>query len=195
MNSYQRRQVQGRILNILDQLKNRFADSLIAAGMTLGDEFQIVMSSAEKVLDVLNFLKDELKIEVYSGVGIGSIEAFTERASPSEMYGEAFYLARNAVNEAKKKQREITFATGNEKIDFELNTILELALFIRRKWTKRQKTILSFVEASNEIRRKEIARHFNITEQAISKTIKISGFELFKRAILLIKSLLASIME
>jgi prolyl-tRNA editing enzyme YbaK/EbsC (Cys-tRNA(Pro) deacylase) len=187
----QRRQVQRNIFDVLDQLKQRFAEDLIGADMTLGDEFQIILNTPEKALDIYEFLTNQLKTPFYTGVGIGAIESFTDKKSPKTMYGEAFYQAREAVNEAKKKQIDITFATGNKTLDHELNTITELAIFIQKKWTKRQKTIINYLTNHNTATQKETAKHFKVSETAISKTLKTSGYETVKKAKQLTKTLLA----
>lgn len=186
-----RRQVQRDIFAILDQLKQTFADYIISADMTLGDEFQIILNTPEKALDVYEFLASQLKTSFYTGVGVGSIESFADKISPTTMYGEAFYRARDAVNNAKKKQIDITFATGNQKLDFELNTITELTLSIQKKWTERQRTIINYLKQHDTMTQKEVAKHFRVSETAISKTLKTSGYETIKKATQLTKTLLA----
>jgi hypothetical protein len=186
-----RRQVQRNIFDILGQLKQRFADDIVGADMTLGDEFQIIFNTPEKALDIYEFLTSQLKTPFYTGVGVGSIESFTDKKSPTTMYGEAFYRARDAVNNAKKKQIDITFATGNRKLDFELNTITELTLYIKKKWTERQQTIINYLKQHDTTTQKEAAKHFRISETAISKTLKTSGYETIKKATQLTKTLLA----
>ena len=190
LNGYQRELIQKRIFDVIERLKEKLAEDLFTIGMTAGDEFQVVINSPEKAIDIFRFLRDNLGTKFYFGMGIGSVEAVAEDLQPSEMYGSAFYSSRKALDRAKKKQVEIVFSTGDEKLDFQLNTLIELIQFVRRKWTKRQREILNFMESHEEIKQKDIAEHFGVSKQAISKTIKASGFELVRRAERLIETLL-----
>lgn len=190
---YQRDIVQKNIFHVLSDVKRKFASELLTAGMTGGDEFQIVVDSPENAVDIFQFLRANLPTELHFGVGVGSIEPFDKSLSPSEMYGTAFYSSREAIDHAKKKQVEIVFRTGDRKLDSQINLTMELVKFIRRKRTKRQKDILRFMESHIELKQKEIAEHFGVSEQAISKIIKASGFELVKQAERLVKILLETL--
>jgi len=191
----QRAQIQRSIFNVIDQLKAKFVNDLFTVGMTAGDEFQLVINSPEKAIDILKFLKDNLPARFRSGVGFGHIEAVARELLPSEMYGSAFYLSRNAINIAKKKQADVIFSTGDENLDLKVNTIMELILFIQRKWTKRQQEVLKFIDTHEQIMQKDVAAHFGISEQAISKITKSSGFESVRKAEQLVKSMLAASKE
>ena len=71
------------------------------------------------------------------GLGFGDLEIVEERNIPSEMYGTAFYNSRNAINISKNKNIDIVFSTGFKDVDFILNTLIQLILFMKNKWTKR----------------------------------------------------------
>lgn len=187
-----RRQIQRKIFAAMEDLRENFAAELFTVGMTGGDEFQIVLNSPKEIMNIFGFLSRVLPTEFYFGVGVGSIEAVADNLSPPEMYGSAFYSSRKALRNAKDKKVQIVFNTAKENLDFQLNTIIELILFIRGKWTNRQREILNFLESHKEIMQKEVAEHFSVSEQAISKIIKRSGYEAVKRGERLITTLLAT---
>jgi hypothetical protein len=185
-----RKRLQRSLFNVTERLK-KFSDDLFAVGMTGGDEFQAVLLSPKKAMDVFKLVQNHLAVDFYFGVGVGSVEAVGKKFSPSEMYGSAFYSSRDAINEAKKRHVQLVFRTGNENLDFQLNTIAELLLFIRGGWTRRQREILNFMESHEETVQKRVAEHFGVSEQAVSKVVRVSGFELVRQAEKLVRVLLA----
>lgn len=188
-----RSRIQESVLDLINDIEVNFSDDLFTIGMTGGDEFQVVLNSPEETINLFKFVSERMPVQFRFGVGIGGVEVVGDALSPSEMYGSAFYSSRKALNKAKGKQVQILFNTGDEKLNFELNTIIQLVLFIRVNWTKRKKEILRFVERHEEMMQKEVAEHFGISEQAVSKTINRSGFKLVKQGERLIQRLLTSI--
>lgn len=177
-----------RIFGTIDEISRFFSQDLFAIGMTAGDEFQVVFNSPESSIDVYRFVNP--KLPCYFGVGFGEITHLGTH-EPSEMYGPGFYLSRNAIEMAKKTKRSnIVFRVGDELLDFELNTLFELLTFIESKQTKRQKEIIAFLSSHESEWQKFVAEHFNISEQAVSKIRKKSGFELIQRTEHLSKTLL-----
>lgn len=188
-----RMNIQKNIFNLINLFENSYQSDIFSASMTTGDEFQVVINHPSKVYDIYKTIRNKLSENIYAGIGFGEIEFVENRQSPSEMYGTAFYNSRDAIEKAKEKNLDIYFYTGRKTLDMELNTIIQLILFIRNKWTKRQQKILKYYESHKNILQKEVAEHFKISEAAVSKTIKISGYEEVKRGELLIKDLLKRI--
>lgn len=181
LNELEREKTQNQVLNIINGLESQ-KNKIVTIGMTAGDEFQIVLNNPESIFDVYRFLQNNLQVKLYYGIGIGQIKAVKEGLRPSEMYGSAFYLSRDALDEAKKKEVNIVFKTEDKQLNSLLNVIMEFTHFIRNNWTPRQKEILSFVEQrfehNEKIKQKFVANHFDVSEQYISKIFKKTGFEL-----------------
>ena len=98
-------EVQNIIKNYLKSLSKKYEDKLLTPiTITLGDEWQIVLKDISKsytiITEINEFLSD-YDIKTYSGIGIGSISTEVYSNS-SNMDGEAFINARNAINIAKK---------------------------------------------------------------------------------------------
>lgn len=55
--AHQRGQIQRSIFDVIEHLREKFADDLFAIGMTVGDEFQAVLNSPEKAIDFLSSSK------------------------------------------------------------------------------------------------------------------------------------------
>ena len=72
---------------------------------TVGDEFQGAISALEKAFDIYNFIRSELQVDVYYGIGIGSIEKPLNKEMG--MRGSGFYRARDALEVCKKENRNV----------------------------------------------------------------------------------------
>jgi len=174
--------IQNEILNLLSNLNKKFSDHIIADFMiTLGDEFQGVLKNTKPILKIFKYIKENLPVEFYCGVGVGSIETPLSR-KPSEMDGSAFHRSREALEEAKKKRIEIVFKSDHEEIDFPLNSIMELILYVQNKWTKRQREVISFLESQKDVNLSVVAKHFRVSKQAISKIIRAAGWKAIRKA-------------
>lgn len=182
--------IQKQIFTLLDFLKMSYKEDVYSVSMTTGDEFQIVLNHLSQSYNYYKKVKKYLNINMYMGLGFGDLEIVEERNIPSEMYGTAFYNSRNAINISKNKNIDVVFSTGFKDVDFILNTLIQLILFMKNKWTKRQKEILSYLEKNNDILQKEVATHFKVSEPLISKIIKTSGYDLIQQGESLINVLL-----
>lgn len=191
----QRKIVQKSVFDVIEKLKTRFDRYILSVGMTAGDEFQIVVNFPEKSIDIIAFIQQSLPARFYAGVGVGSIESVSGKLSPAEMYGTAFYRSRDALNQAKKRKVDVVFSVGDESLDLEVNTLIELALFVRGKWTGRQREVLDYIESHEGLTQAQIAKHFEVSKQAISKIMRTSGFESLRRGKRLVATLLANLRE
>lgn len=97
--------IQQKIKDIFNGLNKEYNDILVCPiTFTLGDEWQIVLNNPEESYNIyrriINLLKD-LNINCYGGLGIGRIS--TDKYMDSrDMDGEAFILAREALNSIKE---------------------------------------------------------------------------------------------
>lgn len=174
--------VQTKVLTLIDDLNQKFKKDLQAGFiMVLGDEFQGVLTSSKKAYQIFKYVKSRLEIESCCGVGIGSISTALSK-NPSQMDGPAFYKSREALKEAKKEKVEIVIKSNNEEKDQLLNTMVHLILNIRKRWTKRQNQIINYFETHVNATQTEAAKHFNTSKQAMSKTVKITGWKEIRRA-------------
>ena len=177
-----REAIQRDILNLIKELNSRFKSDILAEFMmTLGDEFQGVLKSPKKALEVFRYIKKKLPASFYCGVGVGGIDTPLSN-KPSEMDGPAFHRSRDALDEAKKKKLDIVVKSGNHELDSLVNILMKLTLYIRGRWSKRQREIIEYIESREGIMEKEVAKHFNVSRQYISKVIKESGWRIVKEA-------------
>ena len=177
-----RRAVQVELLNLIDTLNSRFESELLAKfTMVLGDEFQGVLKSSEKALEVFRFVKKNIVVGFYCGIGVGNINTPLSD-NPSEMDGPAFYHSRDALEEAKKKRLEVIVKSGNKNLDSLINTLLQLILYIRGRWSKRQRQIIEYLESKESVTQTDAAKYFGVSKQFISKIVKETGWRIVRKA-------------
>lgn len=193
MKDQERINFQKQVFQILDTLVNDYKPIIFSASMTTGDEFQIVINIPSKSYEMYMLVQKKFPDKIYAGLGFGDIEIVEDRKKPSEMFGTAFYHARNAIEKAKLKKVDLMFNTGFINFDSELNTLFQLRSFINNKWTKRQKLIFTYIGSSKDILQKDAAEHFKISEAAISQMKKTSGYDLIIDVDNLIKELLVKL--
>lgn len=118
-----------------------------------GDEIQGVMKespSLTRVLRTLRYLCFPLQLRI--GIGIGKIESSTtaedKEINPWLVSGEAFFLAREALESMKKKKKPVTvIKTGNPFYENICQAILILLDVIYSSWTLKQwQTVLTYEE-------------------------------------------------
>ncbi|WP_294345763.1 SatD family protein [uncultured Clostridium sp.] len=103
-----RESIQNDIKTYLTSISKKYQKILVAPiTMTLGDEWQIVLSDISESYDIFKeiqvFLKEK-EIKCYGGLGIGSIDTSIS-SDTREMDGEAFAFAREALKIAKSSTR------------------------------------------------------------------------------------------
>lgn len=116
-----RNEIQELIGRYIDKVNGMFEDFLVCPiGVTLGDEWQIVLKSPEVAYDIIEIFQKFLRkhrIETYSGIGIGTISTPIYNDS-RKMDGPCFINARNALNIAKAKNRFY-----NDKLNSKYNRV------------------------------------------------------------------------
>lgn len=189
LSNTEREDVQAMIFNVIERIKTDFSDITFAIGMTTGDEFQTIINKPESCIDIYKYIKERLPVGCHFGIGYGTVSHLGKKL-PSEMYGEAFYRSREAIDRAKKERdSDIVFIFGNEILDCALNVIFRLINVIKRKQTKRQKQLINFIEVRDS-KNSVAASFFGISDQAVSKIIRSSGLESIKAAEELAKMLI-----
>lgn len=193
MQPREREEVQLKIFRLLRQLNQKFSSNLLVKfTFTLGDEFQGVLKKLELALDVVRFLQDNLIATFYCGIGIGEITTPIKRSS-SEMDGPAFHYSRAALLRAKKEKMGIVIISSEEGVDNRLNILIQLILHITNKWTNTQKKIISYLHDHPDASRTEIAKHFKVSKQDISKTLSRAGWKPIRKAEIYIQNQLGGL--
>ena len=165
-----------QIENTLEEINKKFnMNILIEFKITVGDEFQGVLKTPENAYNLYLYIKENLSVDIYCGIGTGEIEGVNGRKIG--LRGSAFYRARDAIELCKKKKRAAIIKTSEEENTFDntINTLMYLIYIFEKSWTKRQKEVLSYYRFHRDLTYEEVGKHFGISKQSISQIL--SGAE------------------
>ena len=122
---YERYGVQKILMNCVEYLNNTYCHSIKKEVVSsAGDEFQglfLDLQSAFLYVRKLQILIYPIKLRC--GIGYGEIKYDVEEWSSSAFDGEAYYLARDAINSIKKKKNNAICFNTNSKYDKYLNIL------------------------------------------------------------------------
>jgi hypothetical protein len=163
----ERPQVQERFTTLMDQLNDKYSTTLLSRFViTLGDEFQGLISSGTVIPDLLwdmseNFSDRELRI----GIGLGQIHTQIPRYAMN-LDGPALHRARAALNQAKRARALGGVFNGFGDLDVVLNGLARILWWHRAQLTPNQvKTLALLRQGKNQ---SEVAGEFRVTRQTIS---------------------------
>ena len=111
---------------------------LVPFMLSRGDELQGVVDGWLSCPEVIRRLRYSMwPIQIRVGLGLGYVEAIARNSW--DMNGPPFYLAREAVDQAKLKKRPSTFVkSGDKDADAMINGIFALVDSILNSWSEGQ---------------------------------------------------------
>src|SRR4030043_1762613 len=166
--------------------------------VTVGDEFQFVISKVEKVYGLTIFyralvaLTDRTPMLSFrSSIGIGEIAVENKKDSYSQD-GKAFHRSRAGINffrdQKYKGKRRTKIVTGDTTLDETLDLILMFQDLLEEKWTRAQweairwRLMLPTYE--------EIANKLGVAYQNVQKRLKAANWDEFSKGIEFIEKVL-----
>lgn len=188
----ERGKLQNRIIHILKTVNDNYATAIASKFLiTLGDEFQGLLSSGEHLMDIIQFIKSEAQpAEIRFGIGIGSITTAINPDAAIGADGPAYYMARECIDSMKMAEGTKGRVCGNVQIridrsnhsqELSLNTIFNLMSCIEQNWTFKQKEIVYYALLHRE-KQTDIALHFNVSQSYIQQTFSKTHFYTYKDA-------------
>lgn len=163
--------------------------------VTVGDEFQFVLSKVEKAYEVTVFYRALVAlakitpmITFRSSIGIGEIAVENKRDSYSQD-GQAFHRSRLGINffrdQKFKGKRRTKIVTGDSPLDETLDMILTYQDLLEEKWTRAQweavrwRLMLPTYE--------KIAKELGVAYQNAQKRLKAASWDEFNRGLNLLR--------
>jgi DNA-binding CsgD family transcriptional regulator len=187
-----RASLQARLMAALERL-NADRGAAVAAHfvLTVGDEFQGLLASPERLVEILATLRSAAHPEeLRFGLGIGGLST-PLRADAIGMDGPCFHRARAAIELAEARGTTIEVDRGSPAPAFGLYAILYAAL--RSGWTERQRQVLDLALAGNV--GKAIAARLEITPSAVSQHLAAANHDAVAAATALWLDQIAASME
>ena len=145
----ERKEVQDKLKMVLDEINLKYEGDISAKFLiTLGDEFQGLLSNGKYALKIIQEIRMQLcPTEVRFGIGVGKIttEINTDMALGAD--GPGYYNARDAIEILKKNEKKNKAVLSDIRLAMEgenvtktvlVNTIFELMKSMEQTWTGRQ---------------------------------------------------------
>lgn len=180
-----------RLEQTLDKINQRFSDDLVITFRpTVGDEFQGAIQSPQNAFEIYALIRSEFPVAIYCAIGIGDIQKpFTRERG---MRGTAFYRARDALEMCKNKKRNIFIKSSDtsSQIDDVINTLLQFIEVLEHSWTERQREVVGYYRRHPDYTYEQLGKHFSVSKQSISQTLKAANWEAISEGENLTKELL-----
>jgi len=166
--------------------------------ITVGDEFQFVLSKVEKAYAVTLFYRSLVAlaeitpmISFRSSIGIGEIAVENKKESYSQD-GKAFHRSREGINlfgnQKVRGRRRTKIVTGDRALDGTLDLLLMYQDLLEERWTRAQweavrwRLVLPTYE--------QIAGKLGIAYQNVQKRLKAANWDEFSKGMEFIEGVL-----
>ena len=173
--------------------KNEFLSPLT---ITLGDEFQGVLTSLKQGIEVMMELEEALMIEGYPfklryAIGYGEIMTPINSKIAHGMYGEALTNTRELLEKSKdEKRKRFDIMLPNNEIEEIFNQLLVVYQSFLDNWKKKDYSLVGhFIEYKDY---KEVAKRVNKLKDQIwrrEKSLRIRAYLSQKEAILILSEM------
>ncbi len=170
-----RQKLQRQLLDSLSDINNKFKDSLHSGLIvTTGDEFQGLAKDLKTAYNLTIEIKHRLfPYRARFGIGRGTLDVFPENKEFAIGFdGEAFWRAREAIQESEKSRVSVVFRTG-EKFDDILKSIQSGIDWIVNNRTEKQAKATTLYQSG--LNQKRIAQQMNTKQPGISRILKEGG--------------------
>ena len=200
-----RNEVQIQMQQVLNNVNNTY-DKYIASNftITLGDEFQGLLSSASKIFEIIDFIRYSLyPINLRLGIGIGDMSTSFQWSTSIGSDGPAYWAARQAINTihnddsksssirieadmSKGLSNQAVASTWQQTLTQTINVINSTLVVCQQQeasWTRLQagfvaKLIKEYKYGDNgKFVQVHIANAFNMSPQLVSNKIKMTGIK------------------
>jgi len=176
----QRSAAQASFSRFIAGLNKKYRRAIVARFVvTLGDEFQGLLSDARVLPDVLWDMHYEFQTRsLRVGVGFGAIDTPIGRDAIN-IDGPALHQARHAIEVARKhKLLGGVFMGFGESYDAAFNGFARLLQQHRSRLKKQQRKVIGLLRQS--LKQAEIAEQIGVTRQAVSLYAAGAGWEAYR---------------
>ena len=177
-NTASRQELQNQLRSVLQSVNEKYGKSSLGpAEITRGDEFE----GAYRDPSVCFQAYREIELLLYphrirGGIGVGSIDTRVGN-EVSLMDGPAFHRAREAMEKITGSNPNLIVKSGNQREDETLNSLLNLVYVLKNQWTERQWEVIEFYLRDEKQTHESVAKHFQITQPAVSKLLSRAHLE------------------
>lgn len=204
-NLEERKKVQLKLNAILDRINHEYESFISAKFMiTLGDEFQGLLCSGKKVIDIAEEIQREMyPVNIRFGIGFGAITTDINSEMAIGADGPAYYKAREAIQQLKKNEQKsktqssdirVELADDKHSISVMLNTILTMMVVIKTSWSERQREII-FEFDKHKGSQTECAKRLEISQSSVQRSLTKGNYYAYRQAKETVQNVLEEIGE
>lgn len=168
--------IQEKLKTLLNGVNEKFSSFLVSPFlMTLGDEFQGVLTAAKASLEIIDFLGQnllEFPIHIRYGIGIGELSTNINREQALGDDGPAYHHARQGIEQLKKEGWTgfpVSIQTGNNDCAL-LRCYCRLLNEIAEAWSTPQRDCILNMEVAEE--QLLVAHRLGIAPSSVSRSLR-----------------------
>lgn len=168
--------IQEKLKTLLNGVNEKFSSFLVSPFlMTLGDEFQGVLTAAKPSLEIIDFLGQnllEFPIHIRYGIGIGELSTNINREQALGDDGPAYHHARQGIEQLKKEGWmgfPVSIQTGNNDCAL-LRCYCRLLNEIAEAWSTPQRDCILNMEVAEE--QLLVAHRLGIAPSSVSRSLR-----------------------
>jgi len=187
-----RSQTQMALHAVLEELNTAYRDSIASRFViTLGDEFQGLLSATDHVLDMIQLIQIRMyPIAIRFGIGIGELSTSIQHYNAMGTDGPAYHLGRSAIEELKANEKRKQARLANILVQAPqcehsivqlINTALSLMYAIQCTWTSRQHDVVGRM-LERKGTQTEVARQLGITQATVQKHLAEAHYYTYRSA-------------
>ena len=176
---------------LLSEINELYVSEIVSRfAITLGDEFQGVLGSAQRIMEILNTISVRLYPQkIRFGIGIGEMTTNPELDRSIGMDGPAFWRARSAIEYIHDDNdygvsRTYVKATDDANTGL-INSSLAANDFMYSRMTPAQmetfQELIKMDAAWSDFEQKQIAKRLKIAPSSVLRRIKGSGLKIYLR--------------
>jgi hypothetical protein len=183
----ERDKVQIRLHSILKEVNQKYIDDIASKFvLTLGDEFQGLLKTPRKVLEMIDYIKMKFYPDsIRFGIGLGSIDTEINSEAAIGADGHAYYAARKAIETVKtiessykNPERDIMFIhqsnSKNESLEL-VNATLSMCFIFEEKWTVKQRETIWEMAFFNKTQ-SDMAREWRLSRSSIQRRLDKANY-------------------
>jgi len=180
-----RDEFQAKLATLLRETSNRNPALASPYTITLGDEFQAVYKSADRLFaDIFSIWSDVHPVQVRFGIGVGELSTAINRKQALGMDGPAFHRAREAITEPKgtdyliRLQGESPPQGSTDDPWKLLNHLFNMTTHKVARWEKNRLHIMRDLLLEKPV--SEMEADLGISNVAVYKNINAAALDEFK---------------
>lgn len=194
---------QRKLNDTLVGLNEEFGSLIVAPfQITLGDEFQALLSNKAPVLEIIDLLNLRLQPQsIRWGLGVGSVSTEISKTKTANIDGPAFWYAREAIEYVHKNNyngNSLTYLYKREGDVDLINSSLRIHDALSQRWTPSQSAVIEHILKTSHYKdyvNKTIAHDIGLTEQRVSNVVAATFYKQYAESRYLIQTMIKELAQ